>query len=258
VNSVLQRPHGDHWQTFHLTGDCTVLSEKNPVGTAESVSGDGGSDVTLPFRHYDYTDSRVVYAVHGPTSPVTTPQSGGRDGPLESDDVRIRAARRADLLSVYRIEKNVFPQPWPYAAFEGLLDAPAFLVAERLGEPEPMVDPEAEDHSDGSGIVGYVVGDSTPNHGRDIGHVKDIAVRPDAQGDGVGRLLLRRALRRLASRGAAVVKLEVRESNTRAQRLYDSEGFDPVRREPRYYGDGEAAYVMAVDLGDWIRNERAE
>ncbi|MFB6177352.1 MAG: GNAT family N-acetyltransferase [Halobaculum sp.] len=177
---------------------------------------------------------------------------------MESGDWRVRAARRDDLLSVYRIEKAVFSQPWPYAAFEGLLDAPAFLVAERVGDPDPVVDPQATDHSDGSGIVGYVVGDATPNHGRDIGHIKDIAVRPDAQGDGLGRQLLRAGLRRLAGQGAAVVKLEVRESNTRAQRLYDSEGFDPVRREPNYYGDGEAAYVMALDLGDWIRREREE
>ncbi|MEZ3116437.1 GNAT family N-acetyltransferase [Halobaculum sp. MBLA0147] len=183
---------------------------------------------------------------------MTTPQGGaGADAPAP-DGVRIREARQADLLSVYRIEKTVFPQPWPYAAFERLLDAPAFLVAERTTD-EPTVDPAAADHEDGSGVVGYVVGDATPNHGRDIGHVKDIAVRPDAQGDGVGRRLLRRSLHHLASRGASVVRLEVRAGNERAQRLYSSEGFEAVRKEPRYYDDGEAAYVMALELGEWIR-----
>ncbi len=180
---------------------------------------------------------------------VTTVDPGGRDG------TRLREARQTDLLSVYRIEKTVFKQPWPYAAFERLLDAPAFLVAEQP-TGGPTVDPAAAKHTDGSGVVGYVVGDTTPNHGRDIGHIKDIAVRPDAQGQGLGRRLLRRALHHLAASGASVVKLEVRASNTRAQRLYGSEGFEPVRTEPRYYGDGEAAHVMALELGDWIRTER--
>ena len=181
---------------------------------------------------------------------MTTVAPGDHDG-----GVIVREACREDLLSVYRIEKATFEQPWPYAAFERLLSAPAFFVAERDTD-RPRVDPAAEQYTDGSGVVGYVVGDLTPNHGRDIGHIKDIAVRPDAQGSGLGRRLLRQALHRLAAAGASVVKLEVRASNTRAQRLYDSEGFEPVRKEPRYYGDGEAAYVMALELGDWIRAER--
>jgi ribosomal-protein-alanine N-acetyltransferase len=181
---------------------------------------------------------------------VTTAVPGDRDG-----GVTVREARREDLLSVYRIEKTVFEQPWPYAAFERLLSAPAFFVAERPSD-RPTVDPAADQYTDGSGVVGYVVGDATPNHGRDIGHVKDIAVRPDAQGSGLGRRLLRRAVSQLAAVGVSVVKLEVRASNTKAQRLYDSEGFEPVKKEPRYYGDGEAAYVMALEVGDWIRAER--
>ncbi len=187
---------------------------------------------------------------------MTTPHPGGGDD--SAAPVRLREAGREDLLSVFRIEKAVFDQPWPYAAFEGLLDAPAFLVAEATVSDGPTVDPAASSYTDGSGILGYVVGDSMPNHGRDIGHIKDFAVRPDAQRDGLGRRLLRQALQRLARVGASVVKLEVRASNRKAQRLYDSEGFEPVRKEPSYYGDGEAAYVMALDLGEWIRNEREQ
>ncbi|UIO99664.1 ribosomal protein S18-alanine N-acetyltransferase [Halobaculum sp. CBA1158] len=166
-------------------------------------------------------------------------------------DARIRPVERADLLGVFRIEKAVFAQPWPYAAFERLLDAPAFLVAEG-GDPE-----DAPDRIDSGTVLGYVVGDVTPNHGRDIGHVKDIAVRPDAQGRGLGRRLLRTALTELAAAGASVVKLEVRESNHRAQELYVDEGFEPSRRVPSYYGDGEAAFVMRLDVGAWVRRRNA-
>jgi len=146
----------------------------------------------------------------------------------------IRPVERADLVDILRIERRCFSDPWPYDAFERLLDAPAFLVAERDGV-----------------VVGYVIADATPNFGRDIGHVKDLAVHPDARGEGIGRGLLRAALSRLRVRETAVVKLEVREGNEAARSLYADEGFEPIRRVPRYYPDGEDALVLVVDLGTW-------
>jgi ribosomal-protein-alanine N-acetyltransferase len=157
--------------------------------------------------------------------------------------VTIRRAEQADLLDVFRIEKKVFPQPWPFSAFERYLDAPAFLVA---------VDP-AEDGSTPPGSVagqvsGYVVADCVPNHGRPLGHVKDLAVHPAYQGHGVGSTLLDRALGVLAARGTASVKLEVRPSNDAALALYGDFGFEPLKQVPRYYADGEDALVMVLDL----------
>ncbi|GAA0515135.1 ribosomal-protein-alanine N-acetyltransferase [Halorubrum aquaticum] len=149
-------------------------------------------------------------------------------------EVTIRPVERADLLSVLRIERECFSDPWPYDAFERLIDEPAFLVAEREGA-----------------VVGYVVADITPNAGRDIGHIKDLAVHPDARGRGIGRALLRAGLARLRAAGAAVVKLEVREGNDPARSLYATEGFEPVRRAKRYYRDGEDALVLVVDLAEW-------
>ncbi|MFB6091590.1 MAG: ribosomal protein S18-alanine N-acetyltransferase [Haloquadratum sp.] len=145
---------------------------------------------------------------------------------------------RADLLDVLRIERASFSEPWPYSAFESLLDAPAFLVAVR-------------DEGNGEAILGYVVGDVMPNHGRDIGHVKDLAVRPDARGEGIGRQLLREAIVTLSVAGAAVVKLEVRESNETARSLYRDEGFEPTRRMSNYYDDGEDALLLVMDLRSW-------
>jgi ribosomal-protein-alanine N-acetyltransferase len=150
-------------------------------------------------------------------------------------DITVRPADRADLLDILRIERASFSDPWPYAAFESLLDAPAFFVAV----------------ADDGAVLGYVVGDVMPNHGHDIGHIKDLAVRPDARGSGLGRRLLRTALSRLVVVGAAVVKLEVREGNEAARSLYRDEGFEPTRRIPRYYTDGEDALLLVVDLGTW-------
>ena len=148
------------------------------------------------------------------------------------DGVTIRQAERADLLAVVRIENASFPQPWPYDAFETFLGEPAFLVAET-----------AEGR-----IAGYVVADVTPNYGRDIGHVKEVAVHPECRGSGIGSNLITRALTILASDGAQSVKLEVRASNDGAKRLYRRFGFEPLRRVPRYYDDGEDAIVMVREL----------
>ena len=150
-----------------------------------------------------------------------------------ADDVVVRRVDRADLLDVLRIERDSFPQPWPYDAFEGFVGESGFLVA---------VD---------DGVVGYVVGDVTPNFGRDIGHIKDLAVAPKARGRGVGRTLLERGLTTLALAGATVVKLEVRESNDPARSLYRDVGFEPLRRVGRYYDDGEDALVMVLDVDEW-------
>lgn len=149
-------------------------------------------------------------------------------GPTADDgEVLIRRADRADLLAVVEIEDASFPQPWPYHAFEGFLGRPGFLVA-----------------TDGNRVEGYVVSDVTPNHGRGIGHVKDIAVHPDRRGRGIGSALLARSIGVLEAHGAASVKLEVRDSNEGAKHLYRESGFEPVRRVPRYYDDGEDAIVM--------------
>jgi len=155
----------------------------------------------------------------------------------EEIDVSVRRAERADLLAIHRIEKTVFEQPWPYSAFERFLDEKGFLVATINGA-----------------VVGYVVSDLMANYGRDIGHIKDIAVHPDAQGFGVGRKLVRRSLLSLFVDGAAVTKLEVREGNEKAKALYYSEGFSRIRRIPRYYDDGEAALVLTVDMNRWGRH----
>ena len=127
----------------------------------------------------------------------------------------VREAVRADLLEVFRIERQSFPQPWPYEAFERFLGEPGFLVA-----------------------------DTMANHGTSVGHVKDLAVRRDRRGEGIGRLLLGEALGRLFVEGAGRVKLEVRANNDAARGLYSDFGFVTHHVLSGYYDDGEDAHIM--------------
>ncbi|MFC4439637.1 MULTISPECIES: ribosomal protein S18-alanine N-acetyltransferase [Natrialbaceae] len=140
----------------------------------------------------------------------------------------IRPVERADLLAVTRIENASFAQPWPYDAFERFVEEPGFLVA-------------VGGHG---GITGYVVADVTRNYGWDLGHIKDIAVHPDRRGAGVGSALLSQVLPVLAAHGADSVKLEVRESNDGAKRLYRKFGFEGLRRVPGYYNDEDAIVML--------------
>ncbi|MFB6106954.1 MAG: ribosomal protein S18-alanine N-acetyltransferase [Halobacteriaceae archaeon] len=149
--------------------------------------------------------------------------------------VDVRPVVRADLLAVFQIEKQSFPQPWPFTAFERFLDEPGFLVA-------------AEGEGPDTTVLGYVVADTVPTHGRDVGHVKDLAVHPRRRGEGLGRSLLARALAVLRDQGATTVKLEVRVGNDAARSLYRSFGFEFDRRVARYYEDGEDALVLVRDL----------
>lgn len=149
----------------------------------------------------------------------------------EERRVRVRQAVQADLLAVLRIERSSFSQPWPFSAFERYLGETGFLVA-----------------TEGENVVGYVVADLIPNHGQPLGHIKDIAVHPDRRGEGLGSMILGRALGILESNGAASVKLEVRASNDKAISLYKNYGFEYLRTVPRYYDDGEDALILVVDV----------
>ncbi|MEF8839701.1 MAG: ribosomal protein S18-alanine N-acetyltransferase, partial [Haloarculaceae archaeon] len=125
-----------------------------------------------------------------------------------------------------RIEQESFPQPWPFAALEKHLGEPGFLVAET------------------GPVIGYIVAATVPSHVEPLGHIKDLAVRADSRGQGVGTRLLERALAVLDARGIPSVKLEVREGNEPARRLYHSHGFGHRRTVPGYYSDGDDAIVM--------------
>lgn len=143
----------------------------------------------------------------------------------------VEPANRGELLTIYRIEQQCFPQPWPYTAFEHHLDAVAFLVGKRPAR-----------------IVGYVVGDLVDGFPGSVGHIKDLAVRPAHRREGVGRRLLSRAMFELDDAGAVRAELEVRRGNEAARALYEEFGFERRSTRPEYYSDGEDAIVLSRPL----------
>jgi [ribosomal protein S18]-alanine N-acetyltransferase len=130
------------------------------------------------------------------------------------------------LDEVLAIEAAVYPRPWSAATFDEELarDGRVYLVV-------------LEDDV----VAGYA-GLST---GAGEAHVLTVAVAPDRQRRGHGALLVATLLEEAVARGIGSVTLEVRESDTVAQRLYRGTGFVAAGVRPSYYqSDGEGAVIM--------------
>jgi len=81
----------------------------------------------------------------------------------------------------------------------------------------------------------------------DEAHISTIATHRDWRGRGIGELLLLATIDGATEIGAAVMTLEVRASNLRAQSLYRKYGFTVVGERRNYYTDnGEDALIMTT------------
>ncbi len=89
----------------------------------------------------------------------------------------------------------------------------------------------------------------------DEAHITTICVLPDQRGLGLGDLLLSHMMDLAREMGASRVTLEVRVTNTIAQRLYRKFGFETEGVRPRYYSDNqEDALIMwsrRLDLSEY-------
>ena len=142
---------------------------------------------------------------------------------------QVRRAAPADIPAIVAIEDESFADPWDQAVFrEALTYYPStYFVAV----------------CDGC-VAGFVVGGLVDTGENIYGHICNIGVSPRYRGRGIGTLLIRRAEHQFALELATGVQLEVRVSNTRAQRFYQRLGYRPVFAIDQYYANGEDALVM--------------
>ncbi|RAN39954.1 hypothetical protein HY26_14320 [Hyphomonas sp. GM-8P] len=71
-----------------------------------------------------------------------------------------------------------------------------------------------------------------------------LTVAPDHRGKGIASALMAAGEADAARRGCNRVRLEVRQSNATAIRLYERHGFRVMAQLPSYYPDGETAARM--------------
>ncbi|TIS81117.1 MAG: GNAT family N-acetyltransferase, partial [Mesorhizobium sp.] len=77
--------------------------------------------------------------------------------------------------------------------------------------------------------------------GSGVARLYSIAVGPFFGGLGIGRQLLSAAEEAAFEHGRMMLRLEVREDNGRAIRIYEQGGYRKIGREPGYYEDGATA-----------------
>ena len=71
---------------------------------------------------------------------------------------------------------------------------------------------------------------------RQVAWVLDMAVRPELQGQGLGRLMFRECLQRITAARIPIAGLAVTLSNGHAIRLYEKIGFQPIEQFYEYVG----------------------
>jgi ribosomal-protein-alanine N-acetyltransferase len=79
-------------------------------------------------------------------------------------------------------------------------------------------------------------------------HILNIAVHPEFRRRGVGHFLLTSTIAEAMSKQASCVTLEVRRANLAARQLYRKLEFEERRLRKHYYGPGEDAIVMELQL----------
>jgi ribosomal-protein-alanine N-acetyltransferase len=141
-----------------------------------------------------------------------------------------------DVPRVVEIERAAFESPWSAGQFLHELKIPfSRLRVARVAD-------------DGRAVVGYacwwVIGDEV--------ELQNLAVIAGERGSGIGRLLAEVVIDDAKRSGACKVRLEVREGNDHARRLYDSLGFTPSGLRRNYYGRGHDAIVMELALAGAI------
>jgi [ribosomal protein S18]-alanine N-acetyltransferase len=136
----------------------------------------------------------------------------------------------ADIDAIMSIERASFAHPWSMRFFlqELQVQCARSLLAEIDGK-----------------VIGYILFWLLPEEV----DIHNLAVHTAFRRRGIARALLRRVIAQAQARGSLRVTLEVRRSNTSAQRLYESIGFSITGIRQGYYSDdGEDALAMALDL----------
>ncbi len=151
---------------------------------------------------------------------------------FDTQEAEFEAMTEGRLDEVLAIEQAAYAHPWSRGNFVDSL---------RSGYQAQMLTASGQ-------VLGYFVA----MKGVDEVHLLNITVAPGSQGQGWGRVMLEALALWSRGQGAQWLWLEVRTSNTRAQQLYERQGYRRVGERKNYYPDGpgrrEDAVVMSLKL----------
>ena len=151
---------------------------------------------------------------------------------LKSAEARFEPMTESWLDEIVEAEGRAYEHPWTRGNFSDSL---------RSGYQAQMLVAEET-------LLGYFVA----MKGVDEVHLLNITVVPEHQSQGWGRIMLDALALWARGQGAQWLWLEVRESNARAQRIYEEHGYRRVGERMGYYpaagGRREDAVVMSLAL----------
>ena len=81
----------------------------------------------------------------------------------------------------------------------------------------------------------------------DEGHITNVAVKEEFRHQGFGKMLMQALIEEAKQRHIVAMTLEVRVSNINAVKLYEGFGFKSAGVRPKYYPDGEDAFIMWLE-----------
>ena len=144
-------------------------------------------------------------------------------------EIIVRKATEADISQIAAIETDSFSDPWTENALRSQLSQALviFLAAEKNGK-----------------ILGYMIGSQDGYSA----FIDNIATAGSARRQGVGTALMKAFFAELPER-VRQAALEVRESNSAAQKLYSKFGFAPAGiRKNLYSSPRENGIVMVCEF----------
>lgn len=145
-------------------------------------------------------------------------------------DFSLRPMEPACLPQVAELGRGCFTLPWSEAGYRSLLESSRGVCLTAWA---------------GTELAGFLCGSVL----LDEGELELLAVAEPFRRQGAARALTRSFLSQCASRGAELIRLEVRASNAGAARLYESLGFRQTGIRKNYYRlPPEDALLYIADL----------
>jgi ribosomal-protein-alanine N-acetyltransferase len=156
-----------------------------------------------------------------------------------TDGRRVREGRSTDLPALRAIQAAVLAEPWEELLAVAADGPPILLVATPRGPATATEDTATP--------VGYAL--AVTDGDDDAGYLAELAVAPDAQGEGHGSALLDALVERLRESGVTELRVTVREVDEAARAFYRDRGFERRERLPERYERGDG-FLLARSLDD--------
>lgn len=150
-----------------------------------------------------------------------------------SASVRVRRAESSDLDDLVALEEGTFDSDrLSRTQYRRHLDSDSALVLVASANHRNFL---------GTAVVFF-------RKGSRVARLYSIASKPEARGKGVGTALLDAVEAAARQRRCHAVRLEVRDDNASAVRLYERHGYHHIGHYPHYYQDGTHAWRYEKSL----------